>query len=498
MGLAASAAAFGWVRALGEELSEVRFALLGVGMVGAMTAVWLQLRRPESCPSPAGQRLAAALVPLANALVALGAVVMVVLRVRVGEELRWLTGGETFFWVLVAGWTGFAAVYTYRRLGREGVTEGAESAAVLTLGALAVYLMCWALFLGGDRPEAWDSMRLFLSVLALVAFAAAPLAAASSRVRRRALSVLIVFHFGGIVTAAASSPPGPWAFSQLWLHFYRPYLEFMYLNNAYRFYSPEPTPSHQMWFRVEYHDKAADQVRSHWFRVPEMDEDGRPAYPVTLQYLRRLVMVEAASRAQPITVSDYLDPQGGVKQPDFLVRRYQQTPQGYRAIKDVLGKKPPKSDLEVPYLRHLIPPQDPRLGRPEYSPPDFNSKLLLQSYARYATRLPHPQYSDAQPVRVKIYRVQHWIVTPQELLKGLHPQDLTNFLFYYQGEYDTAGRLLDPEDPFLYWLLPAVRVNWGDPDSPILVYAYRHAGDRKEALRGPYKDGHKPLMKDRE
>src|SRR6266545_3101057 len=66
------------------------------------------------------------------------------------------------------------------------------------------------------------------------------------------VGVLLVVHFGGILIAVTASPPGPWVAMQLWARFYHPYLEFMHLNNAYRFYSPEPFPSTQLWFRVEY------------------------------------------------------------------------------------------------------------------------------------------------------------------------------------------------------------------------------------------------------
>ncbi|MCI0463659.1 MAG: hypothetical protein L0Z62_42535 [Gemmataceae bacterium] len=486
--LLASAVALIWVRLGGDALAGVRFALIGVGLFGAATAVCLQLRGPGERLGRYGRRRAALLVIGANALAALAAGVLLVLSLRGGEDLDWPTGGEWFFWLLLALWSGLAAVY----LLREAVRAGAESAAVLTLAAAVAYLTCWALFLGADRAGEWDSIRLFLGVLALVTFAAAPLAAASSRVRRLAVSALIVFHFGGIVTAAASQAPGPWVFNQLWLRLYRPYLEFMYLNNAYRFYSPEPGPSHQMWFRVEYHDKAAGKMRSHWFQLPELDSDGRPLYPVALQYQRRLMLADAATRALPTPATEYRD-LTGVQEPPFARRRREQTPEGFAAIKDKLGKEQPRSGLIVPHLRHLVAPQDPRLRNVEYSPPDANSKVLLQSYARHATRLRHPDHPSAVPVRVKVYRVVHWIVSPQELAQGLHPQDMTNLLFYYQGEYDPKGHLQDPEDPFLYWLLPVVRRNWWDPNSPILVYAYLHAGDGQYAVRAPYRDGHKVI-----
>ena len=67
-----------------------------------------------------------------------------------------------------------------------------------------------------------------------------------SPVRRFAafgVSVLILVHFTAITSAVLANPPGPWVAMQSQHLIFRPYLAFMYLNNAYRFYSPEPGPS---------------------------------------------------------------------------------------------------------------------------------------------------------------------------------------------------------------------------------------------------------------
>ncbi len=490
VGLAAASTAFLLARVVGDEFSGVRFVLLVVGLGTAGAAVGLQLHWPGARLSPVWHRRAGLGVVFANALVALVAVLFFAIRLReYRAEVEWLTGGETFFWLLVALWSGFAALYLPRRVLREEAREGVESAAILTLAAAVAYLACWALFLGVDRQDEWDSARLFLAVLALAAFAAAPLLATSRRVRRRAVSALILFHLGGIATAAASNPPGPWLFAQLWGRLYRPYLEFLYLNNAYRFYSPEPLPSHQLWFRVEYERKGEDRRVSHWFKLPNLDDGGRPLYPLALQYERRLMLADAATRTDPPLPAE--TPAGPAA---YYRRRYLQTPQGYAETKGVLGAKDqPTSALQVPFLRQMVPPVDPRLRLPEYSPPDAHSRLLLASYARHIARRPHPKYPDAKPVHVKIYRVVHWIVSPQELRLGLDPQDLTNYQPYYQGAYDPRGRLLDPQEPFLYWLLPSVRAEWGNRDSPVMVYAFAHAGDAEAALRESHKRGGHPI-----
>src|SRR5262249_41480568 len=98
------------------------------------------------------------------------------------------------------------------------------------------------------------------------------------------------------------------------------------------------------------------------------------------------------------------------------------------------------------------------------------------SYARHLLRVPHPKYADAVPVSVKIYRVQHRILTAEQLAMGENPKDGVYYLPYYQGQYDPDGRLMDPDDPFLFWCLPIVHKTPNDPKSPLLCYVFKHAG----------------------
>src|SRR5262249_35240194 len=134
-------------------------------------------------------------------------------------------------------------------------------------------------------------------------------------------------------------------------------------------------------------------------------------------------------------------------------------------------------------------------------------KQLLQSYARYAMRLPYPKHPEYKARSVRIYRVQHRILGAPELASGADPLDLTTFLPYYQGRFDAEGKLLDPEDPFLYWHVPTLyyrdlppvlrdgkadravpRPGEAAPDT-VLVYAFRHAGDEKNWIIPPKRRG---------
>src|SRR5438045_224861 len=74
--------------------------------------------------------------------------------------------------------------------------------------------------------------------------------------RRVVLSLLLLVHFAGILTAVTAVDPqggsAPWVSRQLFARVYRPYLGFMYLSNAYHFYSPNPGPPTLLWFRIQY------------------------------------------------------------------------------------------------------------------------------------------------------------------------------------------------------------------------------------------------------
>ncbi len=417
-GVGASAAAFCWARLFGDGATAVRFLLIAAGLAGATTAVCLR------------------------------------------------------FW---------AGRPLLRHLKEGAAGERTAGAGLLVLAGLTAFLTCWALYLGAERAEEWDSLRLLLAVATLVAFAASIVVASGPRLRRVLLSALIVFHLGGIVTAVLAYPPSPWLMQVLRSRVYGPYLEFMQLSNAYRFYSPEPWPATQLWFRVEYHDADHDRVVWNWFKIPDVDEEGQPRDALRVRYQRRLSLTENITPSLPMPPREYRDRAGLIRTAEYFRKRDRQCPEptAKENQKDLLGQEKATSKVFVPYLWQVVPAGDPRLGYTEFAAPDINSRLLLRSYARYAARLPHPKYPNATVKSVKLYKVLHRTLTPQETAAGADPQDLTNFLPYYEGQYDPQGNLQDPDDPFLYWMLPIVRVHGNNPNLPIQAWLYLHSGDEE-------------------
>jgi hypothetical protein len=65
---------------------------------------------------------------------------------------------------------------------------------------------------------------------------------------------------------------------------------------------------------------------------------------------------------------------------------------------------------------------------------------------------------------------------------GADPHDPIFYVPYFEGQYDPEGRLMDPSDPLLYWIVPIVR----EPNGDSKWYIYRHSGDEKN-FRQPAK-----------
>jgi hypothetical protein len=455
-GVVASGAAFFWGRLFEGELPALLFLFVAVGLVGAITALCLRFHGGIEGPSRRLGPGAITALTVVNGLLALTATGLLLLKLAEGEGLAWGTGAVIFFWVLTAPWCAALAVQFGQHRDVGTVSARLEGAALLVLAALVAFLTCWALYWGPQRAGEWDSLRVFFAGAALAAFVASPLVAARQRLRRTLFSVLILVHFGGIATSVMSAPPGPWVAGQLGTRFYYPYLEFMYLTNAYRFYAPEPGAASQVWFRVEYRDQKTDEIVWHWLKLPEISDEGEPNYPLRLQYQRRLAMTENAAQVLAMRTPSPKD------QEDRLT-----------------AKLPAPGGGLVPVPLH----PDSKVAQFRFPQPA--TKQLIESFARHVLRRPHPSHPDARPLLVKIYRVHHLIPTPQQLGFGADPRHPTYYLPYYMGEYDPAGRMTtaSERDPFLYWVLPIIQ----DRDDPSMLnaYVFLHAGRGRDRWKIP-------------
>jgi hypothetical protein len=273
-------------------------------------------------------------------------------------------------------------------------------------------------------PDSLDSIRLMISVLTVVATAGTILLLLPSAARRIAISLVIVFHFVGILTAITVIQPQPWLSGVIWTYVYRPYLEFIYMTNAYHFYSPEPGPACMMWFYVKYEDGT-----HRWVTIPRRED-----YPLTLEYQRRLSFTESINQLHgPLSIPE-----------DKRTARLEAAQKfgipGHPVLADIFQYRVP-----LPY-----------------------SKRMLEPYTRFiASHTPHPTDPTKKVTSVKVYRVLHVIQMPSNYTvqadgTRLDPIDPDSYLPYYHGEYTPEGKLKDPNDPFLYWLIPIIRERHGD------------------------------------
>ncbi len=302
-----------------------------------------------------------------------------------------------------------------------GVAVLLRARSPFVLAAAAVAAGLGSLAVAAD----WDSIRMVLRVAMVVAAVSAGLVALPRALARAAVSLVIVFHFAGILTAVLSvAPPGnpaPWLTAQLWTRVFRPYLQFMYLNNAYHFYSPEPGPATLLWCQVDYSDGS-----SRWIDLPNRAEYVKD--PMALSYYRHLVLAENTNQLQA----------PAEPAPEVLQRRL------------LAG-----AALGIPSPSEISPFVS---GIPQYRVPNDAAWRMLGGYARHLARSNAHEDPAVAITGIKIYRVIHVMLGPGQFATGEDPADPALYLPYYQGEFDTAGNLKDPADPFLFWFIPILKV----------------------------------------
>jgi hypothetical protein len=338
------------------------------------------------------------------------------------------------------------------------------------------------------------------------------------------LSLLITLHFAGIATACLAAPPTPWLVLQLWTRVFRPYLEFMYLNNAYHFYAPEPGPASYLWFRVIF-EAPDESEHGRWYKVPHVDENGQVDHTVALEYQRFLALTESVTTGTPPPVPIHVDPQGVVSarvEPPLYGNRLRLLP-GKRAEQthlilqaiaaqgvvspgtgspifpqvavslgvagfdvSALGKRDPDNVVlgQQTFDRFRIPLHpDPALAdlRQQVTLPSDSSRRMLSAYVRFVARKFAVDPDDASRTfkSVKVYRVIHIIPPPTLLKEGWSATDPELYRPYYLGNFRGDGSLVpfDRNDPYRGWLLPILREYPNDPNSKIRDFARMHAGD---------------------
>jgi len=329
-------------------------------------------------------------------------------------------------------------------------------------------------------PGHWDSARLVAGVAGSIALAGSIVLVVPDSVRNGAIGGLVLFHFTGILMATTwpgtHGQPPPYLTNQLANRVYLPYFRFMYLGNAYHFYSPDPGPASHLFFLVEGEidepaepDPKTGQVptnpdgtpqrkkRSEWIDLPRRDLHYRD--PLGLSYYRRLSITELVSYSAPPTPS------------------WERTQAIQNRRNNELG------------LTNRVPIPGSIVGNDidmsQYRPPQLDIRRHIHpSYARHIAieysgprKIAEGKVVNFEIRSVKMFQVEHRIinasdflpVTPQgdssatppafrlQASKGANPFSRTLYLPYYLGEFDRDGKLTSPNDPLLYWMLPVLR-----------------------------------------
>jgi hypothetical protein len=331
-------------------------------------------------------------------------------------------------------------------------------------------------------PAHWDSVRLVAGVAGSLAGVGA-VVTARPQWRAGVLSVAVLAHFGGILTA--TTWPETYSFSAPWLthqaanRVYVPYFKFMYLGNAYHFYSPDPGPASHLYFLIQYE---TDEDETDESGRPKLGSDGKPMKkrtaewvdmprrrtqyrdPLGMTYYRRLSLTELVSYNIP----------GQASSPSLekalAIQRRRDNELGLKGtpVPGVLVNN------EIDLTQYRVPHSHLR-------------RFMLPSYARHiAAEFTGPRTgAGGRKVNytvktLKMYRVEHRVITPDQFLEyenpaalaaklpernpnlagtpqrlgGFTPFHPTLYSPYYMGEFDPAGKLTDPQDPLLYWLVP--------------------------------------------
>lgn len=316
------------------------------------------------------------------------------------------------------------------------LTAAGLIAAVAVLPFLGIFCMdqvwIWDRVAGQwtrDREKSWDSGMMACGVLSAVAAAGAVLVLLPVLARKIVISLLVLFHFGGILTAVCMvAPPNaraPWLAGVVWCSIYRPYLGFLHQNNAYHFYSPDPGPPVLVWFHIYYRD-ASGQLKSKKVTFPNKETS-----PVPLHYQRLLALAES------INTIDVNVPEAVYEERLAMRRR--------------------AGD------HYNIPLHPEMMHRHQFQPPQDYSRAVVSAYVRHiARKYPILDSPDDRIEAIRVYRATHQIITPGAMAQGYSPYALSLYLPFFHGTFTPDGELKKKDDPFLYWVLPIL----ADPRRP--------------------------------
>jgi hypothetical protein len=314
-------------------------------------------------------------------------------------------------------------------------------------------------------PAHWDSFRFFFTIVAGLAAFGAALRAVSAAWRLRAVTVVLLFHFFGIFTAATAPTPTSWVNEQLFSRVYNPYLQFIYLRNAYHFYSPDPGPASLICclMRTETGEKVLSDgtkvptYEFKWIVLPKRPADVKD--PLGVAYYRRLALSEHIARGTP-----------GASLPESFEKGEMMTR---------------RRESPIPLHPVELIPYQYKLPHPDLL------RYVIPSYAQHVILDHTPDAATAAKTTLKIYRLEHRTLAVNDFRTGNNPYHPATYRAYFLGEFNVNGDLLDAQERLLYWVVPVIAKGGpGAPPDPkqknYIDYLSAHAlGVRVEDLDKP-------------
>jgi hypothetical protein len=323
-------------------------------------------------------------------------------------------------------------------------------------------------------PNSWDSFQLFFTVVTGVAAAGVAFRLFSPHWRFVLASAILMFHFTGIFMATTAPPSTPWLTEQLFRRAYNPYLQFLYLRNAYHFYSPEPGPASVLVFLLKTETGRIDprtgkkEYKTEWVISPTRPANVRD--PLGLGYYRLLSVNEQTARGSVSLTT----PTDQFEKSEMYLRR------------NGMIFKIPYHPIDSLLIQYRLPNSDV-------------ARYILPSYASHVILWHTPDKETAAKTTVKVYRLEHRDLAASQLAGGDLPYHPSTYRPFFLGEFDALGNLTDPREVFLYWMIPIVQ--WqGQPLTGVEGNPYKknyddylsvHALDmtREEVLRSDVNDG---------
>jgi hypothetical protein len=173
---------------------------------------------------------------------------------------------------------------------------------------------------------------------------------------------------------------------------FRPYLKFMWLDNAYRFYAPEPGATEVIWFYLRYQDGSA-----RWYQVPRRED-----FTLRMPFQRYMSVALHATMKTESKVVPFKEDAS--------------------ALTVALRENRPK-------LKYVL---------------DSTGLIYFQSYVRHVARkhAAHPA-THAPLAAVDVYRVTYELRGPFDVRQNIDMYDPRLVTVHAFGSFDPGGTLID-------------------------------------------------------